>query len=189
MAAEVGNGLVRKAIFAALLALFAAPVQAQTVAGWETFESDGEMCGVGSDYEGDGETRLIVTINLEDRVALLASNYNWSAKEGEKYEGIEYILNGSSFGGGVAVGIETDLRKGFVTTFPVTFLNDFAAGTSLHIYKGDKAIDRLNLKGSGAAVAHLRRCIARLKAVRAAENREKAKFADIPKDPFAEEGK
>ena len=95
MAAEVGSSLVRTAFLGVVVAsLFACAAHAQTVAGWETFDTDGDTCGIGTDFEGEGETRLIVTINLEDRVALLASNYNWSAKDGEKYDGLEYVLNG-----------------------------------------------------------------------------------------------
>jgi TonB family protein len=155
--------------------------------GWsiaETDENDG--CLMASDFEGEGDTKLVVSLGIDGRVYVIANNYNWSATPGALYE-FQYVVNGSRYSGGKAVGFESGLRKGFGTKMSAEFLDDFARGSSLRIYKEDGGlVDDLNLDGSGAGVAQLRRCVAHVKAVAAAEAREKARIAHIPRDPFAD---
>jgi hypothetical protein len=46
-------------------------------------------------------------------------------------------------------------------------------------------IDDLSLRGTAAALQTLNRCYARLQARLEAERREKARWAELPRDPFA----
>ncbi|MBV2147432.1 energy transducer TonB [Sphingobium sp. AS12] len=100
---------------------------------------------------------------------------------------MDYLLNGTSYGGGSAVGDADKSKKGFVSRFDGTFLSDFAAGSSLTIYRGELLVDQLSLKGTTAGVAMVRRCMAALKANKAAAERERQRLAHIADDPFAVE--
>jgi TonB family protein len=73
-----------------------------------------------------------------------------------------------------------------VTAFGSEFLRDFAKSPYL-VVKSDEGtvVTKLALKGSAAGLSQLRRCVAHLETVAAAEAREKARFAQIPEDPFA----
>lgn len=135
------------------------------------------------EYEGEGETTLILLLSADGDVFLALTNSNWSTKEGESYE-LSYILNGTVYGGGKSIGTRLSYRPGFMTAMEPDFLTHFAAGRSLHIYRGETRVDQLSLSGSAAGIGVLRRCVASVKARLDAEAREKARFAHIPKDPF-----
>ncbi len=153
--------------------------------GWEVGEAGTDGCYMASEYEGEGDTLLIVNVHADGEAFISATNYGWSAKEKQGYD-LTYALNGRVFRGGKSVGIVDGLRKGFGARMPGDFLNHFAAASSLHISTDDGVvIDQLNLEGSAAGLAQVRRCVAHVKAVAAAAAREKARFAHIPKDPFA----
>lgn len=136
------------------------------------------------EYEGEGETTLYLLLDADGDVYLALTNSNWSTKEGEAYE-LSYILNGTAYAGGKSIGTKLAYRPGFLTSMEPDFLTHFAAGRSLHIYRGDTRVDQLSLSGSAAGIGVLRRCVASVKARLDAEAREKARFAHIPKDPFA----
>jgi TonB family protein len=137
-----------------------------------------------SEYEGEGETTLYLLLDADRDVFLAVTNSNWSTKEGEAYD-LSYILNGVEYGGGKSIGTKLAYRPGFLTKMEADFLTHFAAGRSLHIYRGESRVDQLSLSGSAAGIGVLRRCVASVKARLDAEAREKARFAHIPKDPFA----
>ena len=68
-----------------------------------------------------------------------------------------------------------------------SFLDDFAQGTSLHVYLGEDRIDQLSLDGTAVARASMDKCLRQMRSEVAAAEREKQRFADLPKDPFAPE--
>jgi TonB family protein len=139
---------------------------------------------MGSEFEGSGETHLMVLLDADGDTFVVLTNSGWSTKEGEDYE-LTYILNGSSYSGGITKGTKIEYRPGFLTKMGDGFLNDLAAGSSFRIYRGETLVDQLSLSGSAAGVAMLRRCTASVKARLAAEARERARLAHIPPDPFA----
>lgn len=151
--------------------------------GWDISELS-EGCGMSMEYEGEGGTTLFLLLDADRDVFLAVTNSNWSAQEGEAYD-LSYNLNGTSYGGGKSIGTKLAYRPGFLTKMEPDFLTHFAAGRSLHIYRGDVRVDQLSLSGSAAGMGVLRRCVASVKARLDAEAREKARFAHIPKDPFA----
>ena len=150
------------------------------------FEVSADTCGMALEYEGKGETMLMLLLGADGTVMMSVANYAWSTVPEQKYE-LAYYLNGTVYEGGASVGIHNGARKGFVTTFAPDFLKHFQASSNLKI-RGDKAvlIDSLDLDGSAAGLAQVRRCVAHLKAIAAAAAREKARFAHIPDDPFAQ---
>lgn len=165
---------------------FAAEAEARAwpeAGGWDIAETD-TGCGMGLEYEGAGETHLMVLLDSDGDTFVVLTNSGWSTKEGENYE-LTYILNGSSYSGGISKGTKIEYRPGFLTKMGDGFLDDFAAGSSFKIYRGEVLVDQLSLSGSAAGVAMLRRCTASVKARLAAEARERARLAHIPADPFA----
>lgn len=182
--------MLRQAALCALLVTMATSAHARdwpSAGGWDVAELS-DSCGMVQEYEGKGETEVAILVDLSGDVALSAKNSDWSAVRGEKYE-MDYLLNGTSYGGGAAVGIVDTYKKGFVARFGPDFARDFAAGTSLKIYRGQVLVDQLSLSGTAAGMAMVRRCVAAVRADREAEEREKRRFAHIPDDPFAEPSK
>lgn len=152
--------------------------------GFDIVEAE-EACFLTTEYQGPGETRLTVALYRDQTALILVDNYNWSSKKDEVYTDISFRLNGESYGGGKAVGTEDGIRHGFGVRANADFLRDFTASTYLHVYKGQQIIDRLNLNGSAAAAAQVRRCVAHVEKLRSAEERERKRWEDLPKDPFA----
>lgn len=172
----------------ALLA-FSMPLGARNwpdAGGWEVFEVGADTCGMALEYEGKGETQLVLLQGTDSSVTLSVANYAWTTVPKEKYE-LAFYLDGTAFGGGASVGISLEARKGFITSFTPDFLKHFEASKNLKI-RGPKDIlvDSLDLDGSAAGLAQLRRCVAQLRSIASAAAREKARFAHIPDDPFAQ---
>ena len=164
--------------------LGAAEYRAREVAGWTVAEtSDGTACLMGMDYEGEGSTRLILSLDPQGSNRLIVSNLNWSTKEDEELE-LDYALSSGTYEKHPTIGMRSDGRGGLVTGFEKPFPEYFAQSRYLHIRRDGTLVDRLSLDGSGAAMVELRRCVAGIRARAAAEAREKARWADIPADPF-----
>lgn len=137
------------------------------------------------EYEGKGETFLTVGKYLDGSALLVVTNYGWSAKKDEKYD-LRFVIDAQEFGGGKSIGVdESNGRKGFATRFGSDFFPSLAGGAGFKIYMGDTLVDSLTLKGSSAAVAMVDRCLTAMRAVNAAEEHERQRFAHIPDDPFA----
>ena len=151
--------------------------------GWEVYRSE-DGCSMGMEFEGPGDTELTLLKFTDATFGLLITNSNWSSKEGAEYD-IRYVLNGMEFSGGKARGISVSYRKGFAGFFPSSFERHLAAGDSLHIYMGEQRIDQLSLSGTTVALALVNQCLNGVRAIKAAEAREKARWEHLPKDPFA----
>ena len=135
------------------------------------------------EFDGPGATELTLIRYADERIGVLISNYDWSAKPDEDYD-ITYILNGQSYGGN-SIGTKAGIRRGFIGFFPKSFATDFAKGETLHIFLGETRVDQLSLSGTSNAMGLVNRCLIKVRAEIAAAEREKAKFAHIPEDPFA----
>jgi TonB family protein len=177
-----------KPFFAAVALLSTNPALARdwaSAGGWDVAEVDSETCVMGLEYEGEGSTMLLLGLRTDGGFFLAASNHGWSAKKDQVYE-LVYEFDDVQYDGGKSLGTESGGRRGFVTTFHPSFLKNFAAATYINIKSSDGVtIDELKLTGSAAGLAQVRRCVAHLGAIAAADARERARFAHIPKDPFA----
>lgn len=170
---------------AGIAALASQPVQAEffgEAGDWEIYSSDGS-CGAVTDFEGPGETLVVLLKRTDGSVVLEVTNLAWTAREGEKYE-VAYSLNGFRYSGS-AIGTKNGVRSGFASSFGPDFAEDFAKGSSLHVYLGDQRIDQLSLDGTAAAVAAIERCLTKVRATVAAAEKERQRYAHLPKDPFA----
>lgn len=172
--------------WAIAIALVASPIAAQTTSqidGW-TVGPTGESCIMLMEYDGEGATNLFVQLNADDEIYMGITNYNWTIAEDKEVK-LSYRMSIGDYNDRFAVGIAPSGRKGFLSAFGPAFLDEISKSTYLHIYSGEVLVDRLGLTGSAGAVTRLRSCAAKVKAKVLAERREKARFADIPKDPFA----
>jgi len=177
---------MRHWFFVAGIAAFASqPVQAEyfgEAGDWEIHANE-DSCGAVTDFEGPGETLVVLLKRTDGRVVLEVTNLAWTAREDEKYQ-TAFVLNGYRYSGS-AIGTKNGARSGFATSFGSDFAEDFAKGSSLHVYLGDQRIDQLSLEGTAAAVAAIERCLTKVRATAAAAERERQRYAHLPEDPFA----
>ena len=173
------------AAIAALALLIGTPASAgvviDEVQGWSIIKEDGG-CSIQMEYEGPGSTRLTFGKTEEHGIGVMVMNYNWSAKDREKYE-THFALDGTVYSG-TAVGTSDSIWKGFLILMEDDFEQHLSRGTTLHVYLEDTRIDQLSLDGSAAAIASMNRCYARVMRERAAERAEKRKWEHLPQDPF-----
>lgn len=174
-----------KALISVLLML-AAPAAARDwpdAGGFEIHEGD-EFCYLWSEYQGPGESVLSLALRRDKNVMLMVLNDNWSAVVDKEYKDLSFRLDGVSYEGGAATGILNAGKRGFIQPMNSDFLPHFVKSSYLHVYKGEKLIDRLTLEGSAAAVSAVQRCLAYVDGLRRAEERERKRYEDIEKDPF-----
>lgn len=160
------------------------PYYPRDVAGW-TISSVGDefgSCLMTMSYEGVPSTRLTLGIDHEGSPTLMLSNDEWTVKPDEKYR-LDYFLSGGGYKDHPTLGLE---NGSFVTKFEKPFVEYFSKSTFLDIYRGDVLVDKLDLKGSSAAIAEVTRCVAHIQREADAINRERKKFEHIPSNPFAD---
>lgn len=159
------------------------------VGGWTvTASQDGKGCFLTRAYEGPGETTLLLGLDTDGSNRLSLLNANWSIEEKDR-ESLDFRLSNASVPRHLAIGIASDGKQGFVTSFGAPFPATFAASMFLHVFRGDVPVEKLSLRGSGAAVAELRRCVAFHRGKRATGARGDDRTGDVPIDPFAREAK
>jgi len=157
----------------------------RTVRGWTVAPSkDGKGCFLTREYARNGGTTLLLGLDIDGTNRLAVLNANWSIKPKDQLE-LNFRLSNSSYPAHFAVGIISEGKQGFVTSFGEKFPSYFAASGILDISRGDVPVERLDLDGGDAAVAALRKCLANLQARPAAPAGTKPRSDDIPSDPFA----
>lgn len=189
---------MKRSVALMTLLLITAPAQASewgSYADWQVTGNESDnTCFFGREFEGPGETHMGVSVDAKDSsVSIWVLNDNWSLKEGD---GIKVALDlrgtPNSYSGS-GMPFTSGGKSGFGMNFKsMEVLSDVAAANGAHFYKIDgegesekyTLIDKLNLDGTGAAVAALRRCFAHQKGLIAAAEREKKRWKDIPADPF-----
>lgn len=190
----VGRGLgAALALIPALL--LAAPADAReyparSVGGWTVAASkDGGGCFVTRGFARRGETVLLFGQDLDGRNHLSVLNANWSIAPGERLT-LDFALDRARYAGQVAIGIASDGKKGFVSRFDARFPARFAAAQRLAVTRGETPVERLELQGSGRALAEMRRCLATVGGG-ATAGRDGGRDADgdIPSDPFARDAR
>ncbi|MGK6356766.1 hypothetical protein ACMGDH_16250 [Sphingomonas sp. DT-207] len=187
--AGVRRAFFRSALAAGLFASAHASAQdyaAREVGGWTVAaSSDKRGCFITTEYDGDGETTLLLGLDIDGTNHLSVLNDNWSIKPKDRLK-LNFRLSNGGYSNHAAVGMVSKGKKGFVTNFEAKFPTYFAASRFLHIYRGKVPVDQLSLAGSSAAVAELRRCVAFYRTNPADRVLDKGRSTPIPKDPFAE---
>lgn len=161
------------------------PYTSRDVAGWTIAPTEHEngACAMVIDYEGRPSTRLALAIDNSGVPGLMLLNDSWTVRADEIYR-LNYQLSFGSYSDHATIGLKDG---SLFTKFDKYFPDLFAKSTYLHIYKGDTVVERLSLKGSSAAVAEVRRCVAHIQREAEAINRDRRKFEDIPSNPFADQ--
>lgn len=126
---------------------------------WRVYKNE-DFCGAVKEFSGPGDTRFVLTKYVDGGVAASILNFNWSAKEGQKYE-VAFSLADVTYRG-TAVGVTHNNHFGFLTKLKPQFVDHFAKGTSLYVFLGETQIDQLSLSGTAAAVAAVERCLTKL---------------------------
>jgi hypothetical protein len=159
------------------------------VGGWTIAASkDKKGCFLTRTYDGPGATTLLLGVDIDGSNHLSVLNENWSIKPDDRLD-LNFRLSNGGYSKHPVVGMASEDKKGFVTSFETKFISYFATSKALHIYRGDVPVEQLNLDGSGAAVAELQNCVGIFKAKTAAGAREEDRSDQIPRDPFAPDAK
>ena len=145
---------------------------------------DKKGCFLTRAYQRPGGTTLLLGLDIDGSNRLSLLNANWSIRKKDR-QSLDFRLSNASFPKHLAVGMASDGKKGFVTSFGEKFPAHFAASRFLHIFRGDIPVEELDLGGSGAAVAELRRCVDLYRGKPATGARRSDPASDIPIDPFA----
>lgn len=180
---------LRRFVLAALLVTNAAAAgaayQARTVGDWVVSpSSDQKGCFLSRTYPAPRQTTLQLGLDTDGGNRLTILNVNWSIRPRERLT-MDFRLSNAAFPRHVAIGIATQGKKGFVTSFGKTFPTSLAASRVLYVRRGDVPVEELGLDGSGAAIAELRRCVDQYRAPASAPRPARADRDRIPTDPFA----
>lgn len=151
--------------------------------GWEIYKNN-DSCAMTMEFEGPGETTLVLLKFADGKLGIHVTNSQWTARDDMKYN-VSYALNGMTYTGGKAKGAATTGARGFISMFEPEFERDFAKGSTIVIYLDDLEIDRLSLTGTTVALQAVNSCLAKVRTAMSAEAREQARWADLPRDPFA----
>lgn len=183
---------VALAAAAGLFAAASASAQRYTprdVGDWTvTAGKDKKGCFLTRAYKRAGGTTLLLGLDTDGSNHLSVLNANWSIKPRDQLT-LDFRLTTGGYARHAAVGMASDGKQGFVTTFEAKFPAYFATSRILRIARGDVPVEQLNLEGSGAAVAELRRCVWIHKSKSVVAPAEKDRPGDIPVDPFAPDPK
>ncbi|WP_260598558.1 hypothetical protein [Sphingomonas endolithica] len=158
---------------------------ARDVGGWTVTASRDKLgCFLTREFERAGGTTLLLGLDVDGTNHLSVLNANWSIKPREQMK-LNFRLSTGGYANHIAVGMASEGKRGFVTTFEAKFPAYFASSKVLRISRGDVPVEQLRLEGSGAAVAELRRCVWIHKVKIAGGGARKDRPDDIPTDPFA----
>ena len=149
-----------------------------------TASKDGKGCFLTRTYKRPGDTTVLLGLDTDGTNRLSVLNANWSIKDKDRLT-LTFRLSNSSYPAHFAVGIVSDGKQGFVTSFGAKFPSYFAVSKDLQISRGDVPVERLSLERIDAAVAGLRKCVDDQSGEPAAAPGGKPHSDDIPSDPFA----
>lgn len=155
-----------------------------------TVSKDGKGCFLTREYERSGGTTLLLGLDVDGANRLSVLNANWSIKPEERLK-LNFRLSNSSYPAHFAIGIVSEGKQGFVTSFGAKFPSYLAASKTLAISRGDVPVERLDLDDVDAAVARLGKCVDRQRetpssvASQGIAGRGTVRSDDIPTDPFA----
>lgn len=157
----------------------------RNLGGWTVAASkDGKGCFMTRDYARNGGTTLLLGLNIDGTNRLSILNPNWSIRPRDQLK-LNFQLSNSSYPDHFAVGMASEQKQGFVTSFGAKFPSYFAASKILNVSRGDVPVERLHLDGAEAAVAELKNCVEAQREGPTPPVARKTRSDDIPSDPFA----
>lgn len=147
---------------------------------------DRKGCLLTRTYQGPGETTLLLGLDADNSNRLTIINANWSIREKDQLR-LNFVLSHAAFPRHLAIGIEASGKRGFAAQFGAAFPTTFATSSFLHIQRDKVPVDELDLNGSSAAVAELRKCVDLYRRTPARVDSRTRQDSRIPIDPFAPE--
>jgi hypothetical protein len=163
-------------------------------AGGFTITTGDDNCVMTNEFEFDGRPDVQFAVLYDgDSVFISVASSGWSNKDGDEYRDIVYFFRNPDrlYTGGVSRGfVHGYLYKGFGTFLNVDALDALASAQSLVIGRDGEGDDdfvlvtHVNLSGSSAAVASLKRCTAQVQRANAERARREQRWDHIEKDPF-----
>lgn len=158
---------------------------ARDIGDWTVAPSkDGQGCFLSRQYKGVGETSLLLGVDTDGSNHLSVLNDNWSITPGDQMQ-LNFRLSKGGYAKHAAVGMASAGQRGFVTSFEAKFPDYFAASKTLDISRGAVPVEHLDLTGSGAAIAELKRCVDAYRNNKGAKTDTSNRSGVIPRDPFA----
>ena len=150
-----------------------------------TASQDKKGCFLTKAYQGPGGTTLLLGLDIDGSNRLSVLNSNWSIREKDR-QSLNFRLSNVSFPDTPCHrnGIRWEEVE-FVTKFGEKFPTHFAASKFLQISRGDIAVGRLDLAGSGVAVTELRKCVDIYRRKPEPDAARNDGRPHIPLDPFA----
>ena len=185
----LAKGATLAAVLSAMIAI-APPATARDyppkqIGAWTLAASeDGQGCFLTRQYDDVGDTTLLLGLDVDGTNHLSVLNDNWSIKPKQRLK-LSFRLSKGGYKDQFSIGLASNGKQGFVTTFEVRFVTYFATSEALQITRGTIPVAQLDLAGSGAAVAELRRCVEAHRVAAAAKPAKKPRPNAIPRDPFA----
>jgi len=181
-------GMIARGIaLAAMLGASGAPAayKSRTVEGWTVAASkDAPGCFVSRTYDHPGDTTLLLGLDADGSNHLSILNANWSIKPDERLK-LDFRLSGSAYPKHFAIGLASDGKQGFVTSFGPDFPALFAKSRTLQITRGVTPVERLDLTGGDTAVTELRGCVKAQADGSGSAKAGTSRRDSIPLDPFA----
>lgn len=163
----------------------AATYPTRSIGDWVlSASSDQKGCFLSRTYPAPRQTTLQLGLDTDgsNRVSIL--NPHWSIRPRQKLT-LDFRLSNVAFPRHVAIGIASQDKRGFVSSFGRSFPASFAASRFLHVRRGDVPVEELDLDGSGAAIAELRTCVAHYRTAPGKSQSAPRAEARIPTDPFS----
>lgn len=143
-----------------------------------------DACVATSHFEFDGRSDVRFFLSYDgDQAFITLTSLDWSKPTDDVSIQWDFLpITGFT---GNAVGITNEsIYDGFAGKFGPDVLDAFAAATSLMVSRDETVITHINLAGSGAATAALKRCVQAVERQNAAKARAEQQWDYIAEDPF-----
>jgi TonB family protein len=182
---------VHRSIFAAFAS---ASLIATTSAQADQWPSSGNFdvvetargCAAGGDFALPGRSNTSFLVSFDgDEVVMVLGSRDWTPPADGTEVSFRFTDEGV-FTGPISGTSFSNGQKGFAANFSPAVLEPFARSGSLVVAAGETVVAHLNMRGSAAAAATLRRCTDSVLRRNAAQAREEQAFDYIARDPFGE---
>lgn len=144
-----------------------------------------DACAITAVYAGIPQKQLFFMVKEQrpDLLIMSISSTAWSIRNDAEYD-VAVDFDGKAFDV-EATGYRTEDGGSLMTSFSLPTLDLVAAARTVDISAQGMQLGRLSLDGSGAAVRHMRLCVARMPAVVSANAKERAAAERVSADPFS----
>lgn len=156
-----------------------------TTGNFDVSEVEGGCILTGSfEIDGRSDVELFVA-SRPDAVRIALASQDWSKPEPSFEVTFQFHPGVASYTGQASALTLDGIGNGFVLEFRPNVLDAFASASTMMVKRGETVVDHIDLHGTAAATATLRRCTAAVTAREAGQARRAKEFEYVPRDPFA----